>query len=311
MLHEFAVDPSCLTTIEVLRRFVDQCAIHMGRIISDFPRNQWVLLVRKSIQTSGFLEQQQLTELLTLLQRRGGLIDIGRAFNAKSPWLDNAVREHARQPFHAIISEWPSATEDWHLELARLGPETPRWNVESERCVERTASSLITCMLPLVHRSREILFVDPHFTPDRSRYQNALRSYLDAAHDGNRDYRRIEVHAKLSVHDHATADQRRSWLDQFVADCNRCLPRQFRRGIRIAIYVWEEQPGSEKMHARYVLTECGGIRIDAGLDLGEPGQTTDVSLLPPSVRLSRWKSFQQGTSPFLLATRIEIIGTRK
>ena len=54
---------------------------------------------------------------------------------------------------------------------------------------------------------------------------------------------------------------------------------------------WTQRPGGENFHARYVMTELGGIRFDVGLDEGEPGETTDVSILPATLYARRWHDF--------------------
>jgi len=51
--------------------------------------------------------------------------------------------------------------------------------------------------------------------------------------------------------------------------------------------------GGETFHARYVLTERGGIRFDVGLDEGPVGETTDVTLLDTQLHITRWNDFQE------------------
>jgi hypothetical protein len=57
-----------------------------------------------------------------------------------------------------------------------------------------------------------------------------------------------------------------------------------------------------------VLTERGGIRFDVGLDRGEPGQTTDVSLLNDDLHQKRWSDFQSVSAAFDKVDDFEIVG---
>lgn len=66
----------------------------------------------------------------------------------------------------------------------------------------------------------------------------------------------------------------------------------------------------DKPHARYILTEFGGIRYDYGLDKGE-GQTTDVSLIGPDAYKQRWQDYQLETSTYHLHDHFSVTGSKK
>jgi hypothetical protein len=72
--------------------------------------------------------------------------------------------------------------------------------------------------------------------------------------------------------------------------------------------LWEQKPDGDKMHARYVMTERGGISIDGGLDLGDESETTDVGLMARSVYQQRWKDFQRNATTYTFVEAIEIEG---
>jgi hypothetical protein len=74
--------------------------------------------------------------------------------------------------------------------------------------------------------------------------------------------------------------------------------------------LWKQRPTGEKLHARYFLTERGGIRFDVGLDAGEPGETTDVSLLSDDLYRARWADFQEATAAFDKVDEFTVTGTR-
>jgi hypothetical protein len=70
-----------------------------------------------------------------------------------------------------------------------------------------------------------------------------------------------------------------------------------------------ERPGGEKLHPRYILTDLGGVRVEVGLDSGDPGQTTDVSLLDRRIYEERSKDYQQPSAAFDYKDEIRITGT--
>lgn len=73
-----------------------------------------------------------------------------------------------------------------------------------------------------------------------------------------------------------------------------------------------EKEGGERFHARYILTDIGGCRIEKGLDEGqESGETTDIGLLDLPLYNQRWKEFQRESSVFDFGGEVKIIGERE
>jgi hypothetical protein len=54
----------------------------------------------------------------------------------------------------------------------------------------------------------------------------------------------------------------------------------------------------ERLHDRFVLTDRGGVLSTYGWDSGEPGQTSEVSLLDEDSYLLRWKQYQRENAAF-------------
>ena len=49
--------------------------------------------------------------------------------------------------------------------------------------------------------------------------------------------------------------------------------------MTVTIYRWRQKPGGADFHARYLLTDRGGIRVDAGFSAEGASQTTDMTLM--------------------------------
>ena len=50
-------------------------------------------------------------------------------------------------------------------------------------------------------------------------------------------------------------------------------------GLTVTLYRWKRRDGGEEFHARYILSERGGIRFDEGLAEGRAGERSDVALM--------------------------------
>ena len=97
--------------------------------------------------------------------------------------------------------------------------------------------------------------------------------------------------------------------------CDRWLKPQLQPNTSVRLYRWTSwHSSSDFFHARYILTERGGVRIDWGLDSGKAGQKTDVTLLDDDMWNQTWNMFQfddsgkQKTSDFQWIDMVSVSG---
>jgi hypothetical protein len=103
-----------------------------------------------------------------------------------------------------------------------------------------------------------ILFIDPFFDPFNARYKSTFRECLNIVRTLNPDAV-CEIHYRYH-RDKPTPD-----------DLKREAAHLFRRvipgGSKVTIFCWRQKTGGADFHARYLLTNKGGIAIDAGFSL--------------------------------------------
>ena len=106
MLHEYAVDPELVATWCDRRNgryFRASFGLGTPRIISKYPA-QWRKLVRAAWRrTSKGNDSNRLEELVKVLTT-ATVTRANADWDPGDDWLDNAVREHGRAPFHAILA---------------------------------------------------------------------------------------------------------------------------------------------------------------------------------------------------------------
>jgi hypothetical protein len=133
-------------------------------------------------------------------------------------------------------------------------------------------------MKPLLRFGNRILFVDPFYDPFNARYKRTFRECLSIVKTLN-PTAICEIHHRH--HDNAPS----------AADFEREARNLFRdvlpEGLSVTIFRWREKEGGADFHARYLLTDKGGIGIDAGFSAEGDHQTTDIHLM--SYELSQEK----------------------
>jgi hypothetical protein len=297
MLYEFALDPEVLNRWEPFRYLIDQFGIQHGRMIARFPKH-WKRLVYEACKDCTTMELERITERLKDIDSK--IFQSGRSYAGENPWILNAQTQHSTKPFRAIITKENPNNHPHVLRPDDLGERNALWQVPRGDSIVRSAEDLANCVEKLLFISTEILFIDPHFNPDKFQFRRPLELFIKKALCGT-PVTRIEYHLK-------TNDSKMS-SDLFKQSCESKLCGIIPAGKMVRFYRWQEREASEVFHARYILTNCGGVSFDYGLDEGEEGQTTDVSLLDTTLYQKRWDNFQRGTAPYELADEIEVIGS--
>jgi len=295
MIHEYALEPTAVDTWAELRFFLDQFGIEYGRLISRFPK-YWSRLVIEACTESG-VRRTRFVERLKNIDAK--MLRSGRSYEPTMTWLENAERQHAGQPFHAIIAtQNPNGIPEIIIS-DDLDENTPLWKVRREIRIARRARDLATQIAPIIRCSKEILLVDQNFLPTRDRYQKSIKSILDHGLRGKSSVNRLELHTQDHDDDH--------WEHH----CITCLCALVPMGFSLQIFRWRRMPEGDMMHPRFVLTEVGGLSLDYGLDEGGVGETTKISLLDQQTYEEYWPDFQEATAAFDLVDIVEVIGTRR
>lgn len=283
MIYEFAIDPRMLSRWLIYRDLVQDCGVEHGRLISDFP-NRWKKMVWEAVMADPNhtpLDEQRIEyDLQHSVPNK--LIPPNRRYDFSSAdWLAQAEREHTTKPFRAVVSNAnPRGSKDVIVAEELDKANDARWMVKRDSSIERKPAAFATLAKPLFKISRQVRLVDPHFTPEEPRFQTILGALLDVLAQVNPNIHHVELHL--------AQDPDR----EFIAECQAKLSPLVPRGMELHLVRWRQRPDGEKLHARYILTERGGIQVDVGLDAGHPGEHTDVHLLSEDLRRKHWSEFE-------------------
>lgn len=297
MIYEFAVEPTALGSWNNFRYIVDQFGIDHGRLISRFP-GMWKKMVYEACSNCKEVERKRIEEKLKGIDSK--LLRNNRIYDADKDWLTNAENQQLTNPFRAIIASNNPRAHD-HVILAHdLDDSHPLWKVDREISVHRKAAALAKCASKLLFLSKEILFIDPYFNPEKTKFMNVMKCFLEFALQGVSPTR-IEVH---SEYDFETDPDPEEWKEM----CQEAFEPLIPKGMKMKIVRWTEKFGGEKLHARYLLANIGGLRYETGLDEGKTGETTDVSILDIALYEKRWTNYQKETAAYDLVDEFEIEG---
>lgn len=303
MIHEFAIEPAAIDNWKDFRFVFDQVGVEHGRLISRFPR-KWPSMVIEAIELNPKTRDVERLRIVERLRSSDTKIArMNRSYDPEMSWLLNVQVQQKKNPFRAVVGRCNEIDANNFLNISELDDTHPLWKISHDAVVPRKAWDLACCARLLMQISRKIIIIDPNFDPVHERFLETFSHLITFALDHHKP-ERLELHAEYGFF----KEQKRE--NDWKSDCLNNLSPTIPEGFSIEVFQWEAKFLGDKPHARYILTEFGGIRYDYGLDKGE-GQTTDVSLIGPDAYKQRWQDYQLETSTYHLHDHFSVTGSKK
>jgi hypothetical protein len=299
MLYEYAVEPRAIgSSWQTFRYVIEKFGFDRGRLISEFP-DTWFRLVYDGTDAFPPVERKKVVEALNLA-KRNKVVKSARPYDpGAGDWLYNALAQNTVTPFHAIIALENPGNHDRVLPVGDLDENQPLMAVPQDWVVNRDAPSLAAAMKLMLQSANVVVLVDPYYDPFSPRYQNTLRECLRIVQNSN-------PRATCAIH-HLDHDRSPS-VGAIERDARAKFGTVIPEGMTITLYRWREKDGGADFHARYLLTDRGGMRIDAGFSEEGGHQTTDIALMNFELSQQKRNSLDRDADVFELVKPVLQIG---
>lgn len=286
MIHEYALDPELFSDWPTARYLLDQFGAQHGRMISQFP-NKWKRQAYEACAGCSPIDRKRIEERLKNSDTK--LIRMGRDFDGEITWIRNAERSHADRPFRLIISRSESAS-DGVVDPEELGPCTPEWTPD-EGSVPRNATALANAALPLLIGAKTICLVDPHFSC-AARHCKPLENIVKLVC--------LHSTAKVIQYHILAKSATAAWFEGQLTSRQLHWVRQALQDRKIHFIRWRQRAGGESFHARFIMTDRGGLLYENGLDEGSGQETTAVLRMDESLWRSRYEAYAADSGTYEL-----------
>ncbi|MDH5672825.1 MAG: hypothetical protein OEZ06_11790 [Myxococcales bacterium] len=274
MFYEYAMEPSVISTWERARYFLGAFGPWKGRFLAQYPR-RWKRMVYEGLACAD-IEKKRIEERLAALDGRVFSRRSSAEYDGTVPWIDNAMVEHRRVPFRAILAEGGTGGGVVHPD--EVDEQCELWRVETGHLVPRAAAAFVAMVDLLLRASTRVVLVDPYFRADQNDKAQPLVAFCRAIEGQGKD---VEVHF---------SDEPRGY-DPCMRDAQRALPRLLPPGTAVTLRCWKHRTGGPRLHNRYLLTDIGGVKFGDGIELGDPGHEDHLSILDEPSRARLWDQY--------------------
>ena len=210
-------------------------------------------------------------------------------WNDTATWLKNAEQEKNLHPFHVILARDNPRNQSNVVRVEDIRSRTAEsraWdNPPPSVTIDRTATSMASCIEPLLRYAKRIHFIDPHFCPLQDRFKNPLRKFLKIICYDSRE---------VTLEYHTSTNNTLCWRD-FRQECEDELPDLIPKGFTLTVRRWKNRIGGERFHNRYILTNIGGVAF--GNSIAESPKGEDNISRLSDIDSIRWRNKYSGNSP--------------
>jgi hypothetical protein len=200
-------------------------------------------------------------------------------------WLDNAIEEHGKNNFHALICRDNINQLSDIISKKEFDKENhSRWLNEKQKEVLSTPRDMASFLSPLLKTARILIFIEPYFDPKRPDFIRPFTEFFKVISDSS-----YWPRSKIQVEIHSGRNKGRGYgYDHYRNLCKDHLLDIIPPLLQVKFVRWDDTKGEAEIHHRYLLTDLGGIKLDPGFDERSRGAETEFLLLEDYYYKKKW-----------------------
>jgi len=337
MIYEYALEPSLVVdwAIAGIGRCVGQFGLDYRRLVSDFPKD-W-----KGQVYGDFLArfdydyghpnvantQPTLDAYLQLLT--DCMVPRQVALPDDAVWVDEAIREHAVRPFHAIFAARQKADPhpDIITEKSVDNIRDERWWLPTVKTTRKSAAEIGAALRPILQAASEIHIVDPYFDAGAKRFRETFAEIVRQATTLPRAVSSNPVITLVTGVERAFKDWEKPTDEEQVKKrlkeeanvaaniaelARRHLTELVPPGVTVRLIVLKNATRGDPLHNRFVLTDVGAVIVPYGVDdydrEDDHSAKDDLTPMPRGMYEERWAQYVIGALANTVAEPVTISG---
>lgn len=303
------IAPNALQTLNELKYLISSFGPFSSRYILTVPSYKtWHKLLLENFSHLGEIDQKRLTSILIQTNNKHAFIDqILDYWPSTKTWSINALEHWQHRPrykpiyvsnedFEKIAIEFPEYIKNLHQPDDILALSAADEEIETE------PENYWNSIKWLSQISAEVHFIDPYFNPFSGSDVLDIFTYL---------IEKISTLKKITyLHFWIRIDERNFESHRFEIEIKPIIKKHIdksKKNLIIQLHVIQDNTSINKLHARYFLTEKGGIKFDQGFQRVRPvGRKNVISPVGEDLHQKLFDAFSKNRNDFKITKTIEI-----
>lgn len=266
----FAIEPEAINNWKDLRYVVEKFGFSKGLLIGQYPK-RWLALVyeacKKNVQSDS--ELKKIEEKLSLI-KKDRVFQLGLPYTPPD-WLNNMLSEEIISHLDGVIVKG-NAVNPKHHQLDSVHESI--FENHRETKVKKQATYLAEAATYLLFDTTQIVLIDPYFRP-KEKCIKVLNEMLSISESGKNKINKVSVFVAFSKDPRSHED--------VITSYKLLLNQWIEKGIEFNVSRLQDDALDFDFHARYLLTDKGGLRYDRGFvepnDHSVREQETDIGCM--------------------------------
>lgn len=285
-----AANPLLFTSATEFKLFLNHFGPFAGRYLAKYP-NHWSSIIEQAYENKGDIERQSINRLLAIAQTEYAILEQPElAWDQKQSWVNNAGPFLTVKPpiFKSIINE----ISDFDL--------TPA----SEERVFGTLDEYLRVCRTLLLISPELHIIDPYLNPTKKDIAVVLSSFFKIIPLGK--CKTLTIWARNSL---VIGDKKPESIlkDIEISLKNVTNKANFKNNFKITYNLIRDDDRASKMHARYLLSIKGGIKLDQGFQVLPRGRKVDVNPVGRVLHNEIYKTYAENDNDFTIENTVSLL----
>lgn len=309
----YGIEPGAYSTPKEWGAQLASFGPHSGRYVLALPSYpEWKKAVLSRFGDLGDLDQKRIQAILQKASDQSSFL--GRPMDrwpVTERWLENAITywriassKHKSIYVHeTCFAEVAASRPDDCKLLASADDFSPLSPSDEE--IDTQPKDYWGVSQWLCQISAEIHLIDPYFNPvTGADIRNVFVHYVEKISQLKKP---IDVHFWVRNRSRAVAAELQT-ASQEVESLIRNAARDGRSGMRFHFHWVSDESSADRLHARYLLTEKGGIQFDQGFQVLRPaGKKNAVSPVGVDLHRSLFERFTNRKNTFIIERTVKVV----
>lgn len=303
----FGVAPNAYASSRELRLLINSFGPQSSRYILTAPHyRDWYKNILNEFDKSGDIERERIKTVLSRAKSNNALIDKSNiSWSATDSWIENALKVWmSGGDFKKIY-----VSDDDHSNMLTtknsstmsvlIPASEPELFSSSDEEIDTSPDSYWRTSKILCFLSRDIHIIDPYLNPAKRDCRDIFVRYLQELSKINKI-----LSINFWVREKSISQYGSESANSIIRDLIITALKNINRPLSVYFNLLFDETSKDKLHARYLLTDCGAIKYDQGFQTLPSGRNNIVSPVGTDLHASLYNKFSKKNFDFKISSSI-------